>query len=184
MAAPMLFECWLDIINQAFSFRYENCNDIIKWKWGGRGHFTSKSVYDHLTKDDCGANFQHIWKSKIPLEIKIFTWQLENNAIPTKDNMVKRKWDGNPSCMFCEQLETLNHLFFQCSTTKVVWGIVAFCFNSNTIPIGIQHYKQWIHYIFPQGKAFHHFGFAAICWAMWKCRNRAVFDKKNDQASC
>jgi hypothetical protein len=47
---PMLFECCLDIINQAFSFSYENCNDIIKWKWGGKGHFTSKFVYDHLQK--------------------------------------------------------------------------------------------------------------------------------------
>jgi hypothetical protein len=27
-------------------------------------------------------------------------------------------------------------------------------------------------------KAFHHFGFAAMCWAMWKCRNMIVFDKK------
>jgi hypothetical protein len=80
--------------------------------------------------------------------------------------------------MFCEQLEIANHLFFQCSTTKVVWGVVAICFNSNTIPIDIHHYKQCIHNVFPQGKPFHHFGFAAICWAMWKCRNRAVFDKK------
>jgi hypothetical protein len=80
---------------------------------GGGGHFTTKTVYDHLTKNDCGNSFQHIWRSKIPLKIKIFTWQLENNAIPTKDNMVKWNWGGNPSCMFCKQIETADHLFFQ-----------------------------------------------------------------------
>jgi hypothetical protein len=32
--------------------------------------------------------------------------------------------------------------------------------------------------IFPQGKAFHHFGFSVICWAIWKCRNKAAFDGK------
>jgi hypothetical protein len=24
----------------------------------------------------------------------------------------------------------------------------------------------------------HHFGFAGVCWAIWKCRNKAVFVKK------
>jgi hypothetical protein len=92
---PLLFEDWLDIINKVYSFNFEECDDIIKWRWG-EGYFTTKTIYDHLTKNDCGSNFQHIWKSKIPLKIKIFTWQLENNAIPTKDNMVKRKWREIP----------------------------------------------------------------------------------------
>jgi hypothetical protein len=64
---------------------------VIKWKWGGKGKFTTESVYDHLTQDDDGFHFSHIWKSKIAYKVKIFTWLLENNTILTKDNMVKRK---------------------------------------------------------------------------------------------
>ena len=30
----------------------------------------------------------------------------------------------------------------------------------------------------PFGKKYHPWGVAAICWAIWKCRNRAVFDRK------
>jgi hypothetical protein len=47
------------------------------------------------------------WKSKIPYKIKIFTWLLENNAILTRDNMVKTKWAGKSTCVFCDQLETI-----------------------------------------------------------------------------
>jgi hypothetical protein len=47
---------------------------------------------------------------------------LKNNVLLTKDNMVKRKWTGNPICMFCNQTETANHLFFQCCVARYVWG--------------------------------------------------------------
>jgi hypothetical protein len=93
--------------NKVYTYKYENCDDTITWKWGGKGQFTTKLVYDHLSKDDNGSHFQHIWKAKLPYKIKIFTWLLENNAILTKDNMIKRKWTGNTYRMFCNQEETI-----------------------------------------------------------------------------
>jgi hypothetical protein len=135
-------------------------------------------MYDHLTRDDEGCPFSHIWKAKIPYKIKIFTWLLENNVVLTKDNMAKRKWDGNPSCMLSSQVETREHLFFQCPIAKCVWGIVGACFGTRSIPGNITQYKKWINEYLPSEKHVHYFGFAAICWAICKCRNKVVFDKK------
>jgi hypothetical protein len=122
--------------------------------------------------------FQHIWKSQIPYKIKIFNWLLENNAILTKENMVKRNWDGNLSCVFCDQLETVEHLFFQCTVATCVWGIIVLGLGTNSIPSNIAQYKIWIQRVFPQGKLTHHFGFAATWWAIWKSRNKVVSYKK------
>jgi hypothetical protein len=61
---PILFNQWLQVIGGIYSYKYENCEDSITWKWGKQ--FTTKSVYDHLTRDDSGHHFQHIWKSKLP----------------------------------------------------------------------------------------------------------------------
>jgi hypothetical protein len=69
----------------------------------------------------------------------------------TKDNMTKRKWTGNPTCVFCNQLETRDHLFFQCSVARCVWGTVAMCFGANNIPSNIQQYKWWIQKLIPMG---------------------------------
>jgi hypothetical protein len=35
--------------------------------------------------------------------------------------MVKRKWTGDPSCVFCPCPEKIDHLFFQCHIVKCVW---------------------------------------------------------------
>ena len=106
----------------SFSFHFENADDVISWRWGKI--FTTKSVYNHLTLDETGLNFKHIWKSKIPYKIKIFLWLLKNNAILIKDNLLKRKWLGDPHCYFCHEVENIGHLFFRCPIAKTIWGIV------------------------------------------------------------
>jgi len=35
-----------------------------------------------------------------------------NNAILTKDNLIKRRWSGTPTCYFCNSDENIQHLFF------------------------------------------------------------------------
>lgn len=133
---PTIFSStWDDIKNKILcQFPLNNdTQDCITWGWSANIKFTVKSIYDHLTKDDSGEPNSRIWKAKIPYKIKIFLWLLTRGATLTKDNMVKRKWTGDPTCRFCESAETAEHLFFQCPTAKVVWGIVACCLRVTNI---------------------------------------------------
>jgi len=128
--SPILFEQWLTTVDKIYSFPFSNEPDQIKWLWNRKsGNFTTKSAYENLTIGDTGPHFKHIWKAKIPYKIKIFIWLLEQNAILTKDNMIKRGWVGDPACYFCSLPESCDHLFFQCPIAKVVWGIVGICFG-------------------------------------------------------
>lgn len=54
---------------------------------------------------------KYIWKLKVPLKIKIFMWFLHKGVILTKDNLAKRRWQGCKKCCFCDQEETIHHLF-------------------------------------------------------------------------
>lgn len=141
---PILFEQWVDIVNQVYHFEFKNEEDVVKWKWNGKGIYTTKSICDHPTSGDSGRHFQHIWKAKFPCKIKIFTWLMENNAILTKYNMTKRKWGGDPACVFCDQTETLDLLFFQCTIAKCIWGMVGARMGATFIPNSIPQYKEWI----------------------------------------
>ena len=111
-------------------------------------------------------------------------WLVENNAILTKDNLLRRHWIGDPTCYFCNENESIDHLFFLCPIARITWGIIGFCFGANSVPKNMQRYKFWIAKWLPGGNQMYTSGCAAICWAIWKCRNRACFDKKLLKHSC
>jgi hypothetical protein len=99
--------------------------DMAIWKWPPSKKFTVKSVYAKLTKNDAGPSFERIWKSKIPKKIKCFMWLVEQDAILTKGNLIRRKWQGilNVICVMMESL--LITYFFRCPMARVTWGIIS-----------------------------------------------------------
>jgi hypothetical protein len=87
------------------------------------GKLYVKSMYNQLGGDNGGYSFNRIWKAKLPYKIKIFVWLVENNVVLTKDNMIKRRWVGSPVCQFCNEQETINHLFFECVVLESFGGL-------------------------------------------------------------
>ena len=175
----LLFEQWLETINLIYSYPFTDEVDKVCWRWNKKhGIFSTKSTYDWLSQGDEGPGFKHIWKAKIPYKIKIFMWLLEQNAVLTKDNLLRRNWLGDSACYFCSYSESRDHLFFQCPISKVVWGIFGTFLGATNIPRDLGQYYNWIKNWLPDGSPVYNFGLAAICWAIWKSRNRACFDKK------
>lgn len=80
--------------------------------------------------------------------------------------------------MFCDDIETVSHLFFICPVARVIWSIVAKCFGAHNIPNNVNQCWQWCETWLPYGKKFHSWGVAAVCWAIWKTKNKACFEKK------
>ena len=169
---------WQKILDDMGKIDFNSADDLVSWKFGPLGRFSVKSVYNVLTISDSGPYHKKIWKGKVPAKIKIFLWLLMNNAILTKDNLLRRKWVGSPICYFCNQEETVAHLFFQCSTAKAVWAIVAQCIGANNVPKSFGQCWLWCERWLPFGKQFHTVGIAAVCWAIWKTRNKACFNGK------
>jgi hypothetical protein len=105
-------------------------------------------------------------------------WLVANKAILTKDNMIKRNWKGDPSCYFCQQPVT--HLLFKYPVAKVVWATIATCFGANNITSSFHQSWNWCEKWIPNGKQFHAMGIAAVCWAIWKMRNKICFERKKE----
>ena len=134
----LLFEQWIEVVNNIYNHAFEDRADVPIWKWSKNSVFSTKSVYDSLTKEDTGRHFNHIWKAKVPYKIKIFMWLVENNVILTKDNLIRRHWVGDPICKFCTTHESIDHLFFQCPVAKTTWRVISICIGANDIPRNIQ----------------------------------------------
>ena len=163
---PLLFEQWINLLNKVYHHPFMNSKDIPIWKWNKSKMFSTKSVYEHLTKESSRNQFKHIRKARIPYKIKNFLWLVENNAILTKDNLLRRRWVDDPTCYLCLENETIQHLFFQCPVARIIWGIMGSCIGTNTIPCNIHQYKSWIANCLPGGEIIYTTGCAAVCWAI------------------
>jgi hypothetical protein len=100
------------------------------------------------------------------------------NAIATKDIMSERGWVGNSKCQFCDQSETVHHLFFPYPAARFVWSCVAKSIGAQNRPGNFSQFFWWFPFFVPASRNVQILGLASICWAIWKLRNRACFDKK------
>uniref|UniRef100_A0A453NPV7 Reverse transcriptase zinc-binding domain-containing protein n=1 Tax=Aegilops tauschii subsp. strangulata TaxID=200361 RepID=A0A453NPV7_AEGTS len=50
-------------------------------------------------------------------------------VILTKDNLLRQRWVGSSKCCFCDQDETIQHLFLDCPLAKLLWRSVHVTFN-------------------------------------------------------
>jgi hypothetical protein len=80
----------------------------------------------------------------VPLKIKIFMRFLYRKVILTKDNLIKRNWVGNESCCFCDNKESIQHLFFECPLAKIIWCIVHMTFGLAPPKNITNHFGNWL----------------------------------------
>nr|CAD1817347.1 unnamed protein product [Ananas comosus var. bracteatus] len=97
-------------------FRVDQRSDRVLWRWKADGKFTMKSIYavlsDGGTRD---ARANKLWGLHIPLKVQVFTWLVLKKRPLTTNNLIKRGWTGNTTCVLCGiEGETVNHLFSRC----------------------------------------------------------------------
>lgn len=48
-------------------------------------------------------------------------WLTQYNRILTKDNLASKGWTGTQQCVFCNDSESISHLFLNCPLTQQIW---------------------------------------------------------------
>jgi hypothetical protein len=86
----------------------------------------------------------------------------------TKDNLEKKNWKGSQQCVCCNFNETIQHLFLDCPSAKIIWRIIFYATNL-TQPRSISHmFGMWLNIQHKIYKPLIWVGVAAMCWAIWK----------------
>jgi hypothetical protein len=120
---------WLQLVERLMDIQLTNDNNKFVWDLTPSGCFTVRSMYLDILDDQTKYLRKYIWKMKVPLKIKIFMWFLHHKVILTKDNLVKRNWEGSKTCVFCDKGESIHHLFFEFPLSKIVWRIIFLAFS-------------------------------------------------------
>ena len=68
------------------------------------------------------ALWKKIWSIKLPPKVKNFLWRVCSHCLPTKDRLIQRKLNVDPTCPVCAtEMETSLHVFTQCRFAKNYW---------------------------------------------------------------
>jgi hypothetical protein len=136
-------------------------------------------MYLDLLDDHTPYLKKYIWKIKVPLKIRIFMWFLHKGVILTKDSLLKRNWNGCSKCCFCDQNETIHHLFFSCPFAKILWRIIYMTFNIPPPSSITNLFGNWLKGVTKKDKGLVRVGVCALLWAIWIVRNDFIFNKKS-----
>jgi hypothetical protein len=89
------------------TLKVHNDRDVFKWRFTSSGQFNVKLMYRVLINNGQIFNHKLIWKLNLPIKIKIFLWYLVKGVILTKDNLIKRNWNGK-NVGFVTQISLFN----------------------------------------------------------------------------
>lgn len=159
--------------------------DVIKWRWTSNGKYTVASAYEIQFK---GAAVlfpaTEIWRAITEPKCCFFGWLVMHNKVLTADNMAKRNWPCNLSCVLCYcQHETTAHMLTKCNFTEATWNLVA---SQHQLPTYTELMAQKspteiVTTLLSSGNAKDkRRKVGVLCtfwWEVWKERNRRVFDR-------
>jgi hypothetical protein len=169
---------WNELLSRLANLTLTPEPDEFRWNLLRSGQFSVKSHYLALIHSDVPNLNRRLWKLKVPLKIKIFLWYLRRGVILTKDNLAKRNWQGSVQCCFCHKDETIQHLLFDCPLARTVWSIIQVATNLY-LPHSVSNmFGTWLWGLDKDKKSLVLAGAAATCWAIWRCRNNIVFNRK------
>jgi hypothetical protein len=172
---------WLMLVGRLIQVQLNDQPDSFVWNLTQSGVFTVKSMYLEMINDGTKFLRKYIWKMKVPLKIKIFMWFLYKRVLLTKDNLAKRNWSGSKSCCFCNEDETINHLFISCPFAKIVWRIIHMSFNVPPPQNITNLFGNWLAGIPKKVITQIRVGVCALLWAIWNMRNDIIF---NNATTC
>jgi len=174
------YNSWLELKESLGDISLSNNSDSVFWALEKNKVYSTKSLYRFLSGSGVTSRvIGFIWKSRLPLKIKFFLWQIFNNKLQVAKSLVKRGWHGSSRCCLCTCLEDIHHIMFTCHLARLVWGMLQDIYCLQNIPKSLGDFSSlWLLGKGPWPKRLIVFVFASFAWALWTCRNKMRIEKK------
>ena len=102
------------------------------WQYNSNGIYSTQSLYKIINFRGVQPVFvSAVWDIKVPPRVHFFLWLLSKNKVLTRDNLSKRRKLDDVSCLFCCELESVLHLFFECAVATQLWCVLSDIFQVN-----------------------------------------------------
>ncbi|CAJ2669420.1 unnamed protein product [Trifolium pratense] len=147
-----------------------------------KGKAITRTIYKLLREDYPLVDWKTVMYQNMarPRAVFIF-WLACHSRLATKDRLLKFGLNVNLQCCFCNQEESINHLFFGCTDMKLVWQKVLQWLQVDHVPMAWSGELRWITRQ-SKGKGWKaqllKSAAAETIYALWKYRNDVCFGNK------
>ncbi|XP_024156261.1 uncharacterized protein LOC112164272 [Rosa chinensis] len=162
--------------------------DRTAWKLDKHGFFSVKSAYtiaqdisignvfaSTSTGDPFAPLWKALWKANVPSKVAIFGWRAAHNLLPTRAALTSKGYSGELNCCVCSQyVETLEHLFRDCSIAKDILGAPPFSFLPSSLS-----WKEWFldNALTLSTSSFDKL--LILLWSLWTNRNEKLWRNRS-----
>lgn len=106
-----------------------------------------------------------------------------NNKLQVALSLTKRGWKGGDKCCVCGKVESVDHIFFQCTLAHFVWNVIKEVFKLERMPRSLEDFSEmWLLGKGPMPIRLMMFLFAGFTWALWTTRNKMAIEKRVPKA--
>ncbi|KAK3204144.1 hypothetical protein Dsin_018190 [Dipteronia sinensis] len=159
------------------------------WMW----HFDKKGIYNvksgyrvacdsklralSSSSVQKGEWWKLLWNLHVPPKVRVFLWKVSNNAIPSLENLFRRKVNLVLCCGRCEEeVESTSHALFWCTEVEKVWEFTEFGLLLGELKgLGCLEILCWFSLKIDREAMAR---FAMVLWGIWFNRNQLVHNKE------
>jgi hypothetical protein len=135
-------------------------------------------MYNKLSESASVAFARDIWEAKIPLKIRIFTWQLVLDRLPSSLLISSRHGPATGRCALCNSPENADHIFFSCSLARFLWSVVRQLLECRWSPSSFAQFFAIVSCYSGRQRRLIWTLFAAQSWTLWNIRNKLAIEGK------
>jgi len=161
---------------QTFHINSSECDEV-EWSLDKSKGFSTKSLYTFIThRGVCMRNSDNFWRTKLPLKIKVFIWQLSHNCSRVLLSNIEVGKVTLPAVYVADK--NLPLIFFSCSLARFVWSGLGSAFSWDKIPTCLDDLQRGkLSRMFGTNMRIGFFFFAGFAWAIWKARNKMAIER-------
>ncbi|KAK5836255.1 hypothetical protein PVK06_012029 [Gossypium arboreum] len=163
---------------------HNGINDSLTWTQNPHGCYSSKSAYSWLSLRRIGFGphrmvWRVIWKLKMIPKIKVFSWKICHNILPTYDNIARIRPDFSTACPRCNSgEETLIHAMQKYPKVREILMIGGL--NNRLIEGRYERCVDWVEDVLQELDKKAAADFFTLLWNCWNAKNKLVFQGKDD----
>jgi hypothetical protein len=175
-----LYRVWQEVVQIASTINFSSEEDALVRKFTSNGIYTSQTLYKIINFRGIKPVFSSsIWDLKIPPRVHFFLWLLSKNKTLTRDNLTKRQKVDDKRCLFCDEFESFQHLFFDCVVAKEMWKRISVIVRRE---VGMSFDNIGVCWLSNKKFTVINIMSSPALWAVWKLRNDLCFQNLSWQS--